>query len=237
MTLFLLHHLFALERPSEPPKMYYFSSFYSVIGRALRCLTSAHCLRLMVFDPAYIQVLDLLTLPSLRHFECYLSLTDPFILFLNRHPTIISLQISPTEALAPPLLAGNTTSPALPPHVVLPQLQYFSGNSQCISALGCDTALRAAFVFWDAIDAAPQDAIIALERTSRNTMNVLSCRRRGWNLDLVDLVSTWLPNIYTLSITNLLVVDAHPSTVSDRSFWSGHSLHWKRCLCYTRRHF
>jgi hypothetical protein len=169
----------------------------------------------MVFDPAYIQALDHLTLSTLRHFECYLTLTNSLISFLNRHPTISYLQIAPTEAFALPSPAGATSPPAPPPSIVLPQLQYFSGNSQCISALTCDTALRAAFVFWDAVDAAPQDAITALERTSSETMNVLSCRRRGWNLDLLDLISIWLPNIYMLSLTNLLVVDAHPSTVSE----------------------
>lgn len=192
--------------PSEPPKTYYFSSFYAVIRRAIRCLSSLQHLRLMVFDPAYIQTLDHLTLPSLHHFECYLTLTDSLISFLNRHPTISYLQIAPTEAFALPSLAGP------PPRILLPQLQYFSGNSQCISALACDTALRAAFIFWDAVDASPQDAITALERTSSDGMNVLSCRRRGWNLDLLDLISIWLPNIYTLSLTNLLVVDTHPST-------------------------
>jgi hypothetical protein len=172
----------------------------------------------MVFDPAYIRVLNLLNLPALCRFECYLNLTDSLISFINRHPTIIHLRIAPTEALVPPLLPGATISSTSPPHVSLPQLQYFWGNSQCISALRSDTALRAAFVFWDVVDAAPQDAITALERTSSNTMSVLGCRRRGWNLDLLDLISTLLPNIYALSVTNLLVVDAHPSTVSDRPF-------------------
>lgn len=167
----------------------------------------------MVFDPAYILVLDHVTLHNLRHFECYLTLTDSLISFLNRHPAVSYLQIAPTEAFALPSPTGAGL-PAPPPRIVLPQLQYFSGNSQCISALARDTALRAAFVFWDAVDAAPQDAITALERTSGDTINVLSCRRRGWNLDLLDLVSTWLPNLYTLSITNLLVVDAQPSAVS-----------------------
>jgi hypothetical protein len=172
----------------------------------------------MVFDPAYIRTLDHLTLPTLLHFECYLTLTNSLISFLNRHPTLLSLQIAPTEAFGQTSPRGGTSPPDSPPHILLPKLQYFSGNSQCISALTCDTALRAAFIFWDAVDATPEDAITALERTSSETMNVLGCRRRGWNLDLLDLISIWLPNIYTLSLTNLLVVDAHPSAVSVTSF-------------------
>jgi hypothetical protein len=175
----------------------------------------------MVFDPAYIQILNFLTLPALCRFECYLNLTDSLISFINRHPTIIHLRIAPTEALVPPLAPGATISPTSSPYIFLPRLQYFWGNSQCISALTSATALRAAFVFWDVVDAAPQDAIAALERTSSSTMSVLGCRRRGWNLDLLDLISTWLPNIYALSVTNLLVVDAHPSAVSDRHFERG----------------
>lgn len=222
MSPTLLMHLSLIHirhRPAEPPKTYYFPSFYAIIGRALRCLSSLQHLRLMVFDPAYIQALDHLTLPTLYNFECYLTLTNSLISFLNRHPTISYLQIAPTEALGQCSPRSDTSPPEPPPHILLPQLQYFSGNSQCISALTGDTGLRAAFIFWDAVDATPQDAITALERTSSETMNVLSCRRRGWNLDLLDLISIWLPNIYTLSLTNLLVVDAHPSTVSETSFF------------------
>lgn len=83
-----------------------------------------------------------------------------------------------------------------------------------MSALVPDASLRVAFMFWDAVDATPQDAICALERSSGDSLNLLSCRRRGWNLELFELVSVWLPNIYVLSITNLLVVDTRPSEVS-----------------------
>jgi hypothetical protein len=171
-------------------------------------LINVQDLRLMVLDPSYIQALAQSNFPGLQHFECYLALTDTLILFLNRHPEITYLQIAPNEALS------SLPSPAsVLPQVVLPKLEYFVGNSQCISALVCDASLRAAFVFWDAVDATPQDAITALERSSSHSINVLSCRRRGWNLDLIDLISTWLPNIYALSITNLLVVDAPPTEV------------------------
>jgi len=101
-----------------------------------------------------------------------------------------------------------------PIHVHLPALQYFAGNAECITLLSqAGAAIRAAFLFWDAVDASPQDAIRALERTSGATLNVISCRRRGWNLDLFELVSVWLPDVYVLSMTNLLVVDSKPTEV------------------------
>lgn len=153
-------------------------------------------------------MLDQCHLPALQHFECYLTLTNSLVLFLNRHPEITYLQIAPNEALGPVSLA-----PAAKPQVFLPNLQHFVGNSECISALTDDVSLRAAFIFWDAVDATPQDAITSLERSSSNSINLLSCRRRGWNLDLLGLISIWLPNIYVLSITNLLVVDSHPTEV------------------------
>lgn len=193
--------------PTEPPSIHYFPSFYSVIGKALQRLSQLQELRLMVFDPNYVQSLNLVQFSTLRHFECYLALTDSLILFLNRHPTINYLQIAPNEAL------GRPSMGTAHPQVMLPKLQYFVGNSECVSALVPDASLRAAFIFWDAVDATPQDAIMSLERSSGDTINLVSCRRRGWNLDLIDLISIWLPNIYVLSITNLLVVDARPSEV------------------------
>ncbi|KAF5372309.1 hypothetical protein D9615_009252 [Tricholomella constricta] len=191
--------------PFAPPGIHYFTSFYSNVRAALMQLPHLQELKLMVFDPTYIQVLNHAFFPSLRHFECQLALTDSLILFLNRHPMIIYLQIAPNEALRP-LSIGSIL-----PQVVLPKLQYFIGNSECVSALVPDASLRAAFIFWEANDGTPQDAIRSLERSSGDTINLVSCRRRGWNLDLLDLISIWLPNIYVLIITNLLVVDSRPS--------------------------
>ncbi|RDB16578.1 hypothetical protein Hypma_002742 [Hypsizygus marmoreus] len=194
--------------PMEPPRFYYFSSFYALIGKALQNLSQLHELKLMVSDPAYIRTLNRAHFPFLRHFECYLALTDSLILFLNRHPTINYLQIAPTEAFVQTSVVDSSRPPL---QVVLPKLQYFIGNSECISALVPDASLRAAFIFWEAAYSTPQDTIRSLEHSSGDTINLVSCRRRGWNLDLIDLISISLPNIYVLIITNLLVVDVRPS--------------------------
>ncbi|KAF8066506.1 hypothetical protein FPV67DRAFT_1190596 [Lyophyllum atratum] len=191
--------------PAEPASSHYFASFYSILGSALEHLPHLQELKLMVLDPNYIQTLNNALFHSLRHFECYLALTDSLILFLNRHPTIIYLQTAPSEALTPSSMGSVL------PRVILPKLQYFIGNSEGVSALVPDASLRAAFIFWEAVDGTPQDAIRSLERSSGHTINLVSCRRRGWNLDLIDLISVWLPNIYVLIITNILAVDSRPS--------------------------
>jgi len=190
--------------PTDPPSCH-FASFYSTIQSALERLLHLQELKLMVIDPNYIQVLNNAYFHSLRHFECYLALTNSLILFLNRHPTINYLQIAPHEALSPSSI-GNVL-----PRVVLPKLQYFVGNSECVSALVPDASLRAAFIFWEAVGGTAQDAIRSLERSSGDTINLVSCRRSGWNLDLIDLISICLPNIYVLIITNLLVVNSRPN--------------------------
>ena len=180
----------------------------------------------MVYDPDYIHTLSSAQFPRLRRFECYLTLTRPLISFLNQHPTITYLQIAPHEALGPsspdhpppipsPSSAADADMGSQPLHVHLPALQYFAGNAECMTLLSqAGAAIRAAFLFWDAVYASPQDAIRALERTSGATLNVISCRRRGWNLDLFELVSACLPDLYVLSMTNLLVVDSKPTEVS-----------------------
>jgi len=214
--------------PAEPPSMHYFASFYSTLRSALERLSHLQELKLMVPDPNYIKLLNNAYFHSLRHFECYLALTDSLILFLNRHPTIIYLQIAPNEALSPPSI-GNVL-----PRVFLPKLQYFVGNSECVSVLVPDASLRAAFIFWEAVDGAPQEAIRSLEHSSGDTINLVSCRRRGWNLDLIDTISVWLPNIYVLIITNILVVDSRPSETYLNSITS--LLYRFSMLCHLHLH-
>ena len=197
---------FLPSRPSDPTS-FYFVSFYSIIRNALQCLSEIQNLELLVADRNYEAIVTACKFPRMNRFECYLSLTPSLISFLNNHPNINYLQLAPHDDLTPLL------SDPLPP-VILPKLEYFIGNSECVSPLVRETSLRAAFVFWDAVDEGPAEAIGALEQSSSETLSVISCRRRGWNLDLMDLISIRLPNIFVLSITNLLIVDTHPSEVN-----------------------
>ncbi|KAG6835028.1 hypothetical protein H0H93_005490, partial [Arthromyces matolae] len=185
------------------PTVDYFASFYTLIRRALCRMPHIQELNLMVLDPNYQQVLDHPSFHSLSHFECRLGLSESLISFLNRHRTIVYLQLSP----------GSTfeTSSVVLPRVVLPKLQYFVGNSECGSAVVPDASLRAAFLSWENTISAPLDIINSLERSSGETINLISCRRSGWNLDLIDLISIRLPDIYVLIITNLFIFTARPN--------------------------
>lgn len=197
------------DRQAEPNPSY-FSAYYLLIRKSLRSLSELHVLRMLVHDASLISALDGCTFPRLWQFECHMTLTPSLISFLNRQPNLIYLRLSPHEDFNSPLACN-------PPPVSLPKLAYFIGNSEWLPPIAREATLRAAFVFWDAVDQEPQDAITALEKSSASTLNVLSCSRRGWNLDLLDLISAKLPDISVLRITNLLVVDSHPSEVSTLS--------------------
>lgn len=182
------------------------SSFYSLIGKALHRMTNVHDLVLLVADPNYISVLTHCSLLRLRHFECRLSLDDTMVSFLNRHLQIRYLQLGADDEIQIPHPRRAI--------VTLPKLEYFIGNSSCVAPLIHRASLRAAFITWDAVGEPTDESITALERSSTDTLNVLSCRRHGWNIDLLDRISTHLPHIYALSLTNLFFMDVVPAQVS-----------------------
>ncbi|KAF7369526.1 F-box domain-containing protein [Mycena venus] len=186
------------------------SSFYSLIGNALQRMTNIHDLVLLVADSNYISVLARCSLPRLYHFECCLSLDDTMVSFLNRHLQIRYLQLGANESEsegAPQPTPRHQHQPV----VTLPKLEYFIGNSSCVAPLIQRASLRAAFITWDAVGEPTEESIAALERSSTETLNVLSCRRHGWNIDLLDRISTHLPHIYALSLTNLFFMDVVPT--------------------------
>jgi hypothetical protein len=170
-------------------------------------LPELQIIKLLVHDTHFISLINHCTFPSLRHFESYLKLSNPLVKFLNRHPNISYLQVSPYEDT-------SVLSDGIFQTLSLPKLQYFAGNGQSVPAIGDSSILRAAIVSWDAVDAAPDVAIKALERSSFDTLTLLSCTRRGWNLDLIQIISNHLPDILSLHISNVLLVDSHPTEVS-----------------------
>ena len=183
------------------------SAYYLLIQKALSVLHELQVIKLLVHDAHYITVVNHCTFPSLRHFECLLKLSNPLIKFLNRHPSLSYLQVSQHEDT-------SVLSDDIFPTLSLPKLQYFAGNGQSVSAISDVSTLRAAIVSWDAVDTAPDLAIKALERSSFDTLTLLSCRRRGWNLDLIQIISDHLPDILSLHISNVLLVDSNPTEVS-----------------------
>ncbi|KIK00454.1 hypothetical protein K443DRAFT_679172 [Laccaria amethystina LaAM-08-1] len=201
--------------PNKPAELNQndFSSYYASFRDALKSLVGIRALRLLVEDPSLVFVLKDSVLPRLQHFECRLILSSPLISFLNRHPTVNYLEVSPHEDII------SSVKPTLPP-LYLPELEYFAGNGESLSAMSPPIPLRAAFLSWGAVDSSPEVAIAVLERHSGDSLNVISCRRRGWNLDLVDMISTRLPYIYSLHITNILVVDSYPTEAYLEAIWS-----------------
>jgi len=185
------------------------ASYYTLIRKALSSIPDIHTLRLLVHDPYFVSLLNPSSFRSLRHFECLLTPSTPLIDFLNRHPKLEYLQISPHEDTSETAEAATVILPPLN----LPLLQYFSGNAQHASSLCCSTRLRAAFLSWNAIDTDPELIFTSLGRSSRDNLCLLSCRRRGWNLDLLEAASIHLPDLTSLHISNVLLVDSSPTEV------------------------
>ncbi|TFK37845.1 hypothetical protein BDQ12DRAFT_723920 [Crucibulum laeve] len=191
------------------PSKIYFSSYYTLISRALQRTPNIQHLNLNVHDPNYIISLSNISLHRLVHFTCHLNVTPALVTFLNAHPKINYLELSTQDDV----IFGDSPTVSIP-DINLPALEYFSGNGDCIEALGSSTRLKAALVFWDVMDANPQLTISALARSSSETLNLLSCRRRGWNLDLLEVISQKLPDLSALCVNNVLVVDTHPTELT-----------------------
>ncbi|KAJ7636464.1 hypothetical protein FB45DRAFT_742174 [Roridomyces roridus] len=183
------------------------SSFYSLVSKALARLTHVHHLLLLVPDCNYASVLPHCSLPRLRHFECHLPLDGTMVSFLNHHPHISYLQLGAQEEIPPPRLGDQAVT------VTLPQLEYFIGNSSCVAPILHRASLRAAFITWDAVGETTGDSLAALQRSSGDTLNLLSCRRPGWNLDLLERIADHVPHIYSLVLTNLFFVDVQPTNL------------------------
>lgn len=174
-----------------------FPSFYELISRALEHITSAQHVALRVPDPSYASVLTRAAIPRLHHFECALPLGAPLATFLGRHRQLRFLQL------------GAHRGVHLCIRVPLPKLEYFVGNSACVPMLQ-SAALRAAVLTWDPDSDAGADPsgdveapLVALATSSTASLNLLSCRRPGWNLDLLARIAVHLPHIYALSLTNV----------------------------------
>jgi hypothetical protein len=102
---------------------------------------------------------------------------------------------------------------ALSSKVVLPNLEYLIASDDCVTAVAHDATLRAVYIEWPDSNQPTLDCITALQCSSSHTLRVLSCRRPGWNLDLVDTISSALPDVFVLSITNVLPIDILPDYV------------------------
>ncbi|KDR79497.1 hypothetical protein GALMADRAFT_1243212 [Galerina marginata CBS 339.88] len=195
----------------SPASNSFLAAYYSLIKRALSSLLELQTLKLLVYDPYFVTLLNHFTLPALRQFECYLTPSAPLIEFLNRHPRISYLQVSPNENTSHAFSLSIEGISSTLPSLQLPGLQYFAGNVQSVPFLGTTGKLRAAIISWNAMDTDPDLAFAALQRSSCDSLGLLSCRRKGWNLDLIRSVSIRLPDLFSLHVSNVLLVDADPT--------------------------
>ncbi|KAF9004370.1 hypothetical protein BDQ17DRAFT_1424807 [Cyathus striatus] len=98
----------------------------------------------------------------------------------------------------------------VPNAIQLPKLRIFAGNGTCVPALDQRASLKAVFLSWGLhVDTSPWPALKALQKTSSATLNLLACRRRGWNLDLFVAISLSLRDISMLRVSNVILVESH----------------------------
>ncbi|KAF9443920.1 hypothetical protein P691DRAFT_778592 [Macrolepiota fuliginosa MF-IS2] len=208
-------HLSIHYTQTEPPNTVYLAAFYRIFKNALLNLLHLQDFRLLVSDlhiyhTIFSRATTPLWFPSLRHFETYLPLTSPLLNFIERHPKLAYLEVSHYECFnsdgSHTLYHDRRWAPRKP---ALLNLHHFVGNSAYMSTLAPDypLSLRTAYLIWDAVKEC-QGPIKALAHTSSHSLNVLTCRRRGWNVDLVGCIASYLSDIYALRIINVVVVDA-----------------------------
>ncbi|KAL0959077.1 hypothetical protein HGRIS_014376 [Hohenbuehelia grisea] len=213
-----------------------FTAYYSSLKAALGVLPRLTDLEILAHGEPYSAAISQCTFPFLTRFECAQSLTPSLASFLNRHPTISYLQVAPSDKIWPDSDTDSSTDveddgstlgiedsphPTLSNHpmkIILPNLQCFVGNGECIEPITRSSPLlRAAFVFWDFAGDDIEGIFSALAAACGDSLMMLSCRRRGWNTDLIDSVSRILPGIRAFVVTNVLTVDAHPT---DETLWA-----------------
>lgn len=196
--------------PSKP----HLGSFYQILSAAFDKLSNLLDLILLIQDMNLLKVLSTITFPRLHRLDCYLPYCPPLATFLSRHRTLQYLHLSPSKYDRVRANALRCDHPfAFPPKLVLPNLQYVIASDECVTAVAQDATLRAVYIDWTDAPKSTLDCIAALKYSSSHTLRVLSCRRPGWNLDLIDAISSALPDIFVLSVTNILQIGVLPNYV------------------------
>ncbi|KXN81958.1 hypothetical protein AN958_03366 [Leucoagaricus sp. SymC.cos] len=201
---------------ARSPNTLYLASFYKNLKAALLQMVNLRELALLVFDPTFITTIlspttQPLQFPLLNYFETVLPLDSSLLSFIQRHPTLDYLEVSHHENFSDdtPSRSRDCATVELRRTPVLRKLRHYAGNGVYLETLApaYPLPLRSAHVVWSAAQAC-DGPIKSLSAAASCTLNVLSCRRRGWNSDLIGLISTHLPNIYMLDILCVFVVDA-----------------------------
>ena len=193
-------------------------AFYRTLAAGFHKLSHLLDLELLVHDLNLLHVLSTITFPRLHHLECYLPYCPPLAAFLSRHRTLNYLHLSPSKYDRLRASAFFSDRPlSFTPKIVLPNLEYVIASDDCVTAVARDTSLRAVYIEWTDANQSILDCITALQSSSSSTLRVLNCRRPGWNLDLITAISSALPDIFVLSITNVLPIDVLPNYVRSKS--------------------
>src|SRR5262249_22975520 len=146
-----------------------------------------------------------------KHFETDLPLDKLLLSFVERHPKLNYLEVSHHENLCsddPFPQPCERITPVPRKFPVLRRLHHYVGNSIYLQNLApvYPLPLRSAYVTWNATQRC-QGPISSLASAASQTLKVLTCRRRGWNSDLIELITMHLPNIYVLHIVNVFALD------------------------------
>ena len=136
------------------------------------------------------RILETGSFPRLRVFSFTLSVYGLLLpSFLNRHQSVVNLE-----------LYRDSSAPTVPSiSVRLPNLRSFRGPSFFFTSIVAQAPLSNAPLSWNfGEDFGP--IIDALERHSKESLVSLTCMRRGNNVDLINYISTHIPNIQSLHI-------------------------------------
>ncbi|KAH8828470.1 hypothetical protein DL96DRAFT_1709754 [Flagelloscypha sp. PMI_526] len=167
-----------------------FISFMSLLNNALLNLSNLEALTIYL-GTKWSTILSRCSFPRLYRFSSHFQLDQEISQFLSRHPVIQHLQLSDTS---------TTPSEIAMDSFHFPHLRHLVANSAWFGPLSRSARLRSAFVTFNVPDI--NGTISELDISSGHSLNVLGCQRDGWNLDLLDLISTRFPGILSLSLIN-----------------------------------
>lgn len=183
---------------------------------AVPLLTGLEGLTLRMMEPASV-VLAGANFSGLKTFTTNFELNGALSTFINNHTTIASLRLERKSSFVP------ISSGIVP--LDLPILQVYSGDANYTPYLRSITSLRRSEIFW--IGTVPIDSVVQVLASSR--LNTLDLLRSGWNVDLLDQVAEFMPDLYSLSVVNVLIMRPVPTQV--RLYFSAFLDAFKIWLC------
>jgi len=175
------------------------------LSKAFRNLTRLEHLRLAIrYDKGYGFALFQHTFPYLQSLSVDLPLSESFATFLNRHQSLISLQLSPFQLSAADKGLLTTMEP-----IYLPRLLTLTGSAAYAPFIARSASLTNSALTWDIMvkgndqGSSFNEVIKTLEITSKETIRFMALTRRGWNVDLLDELSKTFPRLSVVIVNNI----------------------------------